>query len=66
MELQEINSKKGLLLNCCQSLEEEFVELTKKAKYDKDITSLFIKANGIKRKCEERKKYIHWKKASLL
>ena len=59
MELQEVNSKKDLLLNCCQSLDEEFVELIKKAEYDKDnITSLVIKANGIKRKCEEKKKEI--------
>ena len=59
MELQEVNSKKDLLLNSCQSLDEEFVELVKKAEYDKDnITSLVIKANGIKRKCEEKKKEI--------
>ena len=59
MELQEVNSKKDLYLNCCQSLNEEFVELIKKAEYDKDnITSLVIKANGIKRKCEEKKKNI--------
>ena len=59
MELQEVNSKKDLLLNCCQSLDEEFVELIKKAEYDKDnIASLVIKANGIKRKCEEKKKEI--------
>ena len=59
MELQEVNSKKDILLNCCQSLDEEFVELIKKAEYDKDnITSLVIKANGIKRKCEEKKKEV--------
>ena len=56
MELQEVNSKKDLLLNCCQSLDEEFVELIKKAECDKDnITNLVIKANGIKRKCEKKK-----------
>ena len=59
MELQEVNSKKDLLLNFYQSLDKEFVELIKKAEYDKDnITSLVIKANGIKRKCKEKKKEI--------
>ena len=59
MELQEVTSKKDMLLNCCQSLGEEFVELIKKAEYEKNnMVNLVIKASGIKRKCEEKRKEI--------
>ena len=59
MELQEVTSKKDMLLNYCQSLDEEFVELIKKAEYEKDdMVNLVIKANGINRKCEEKRKEI--------
>ena len=47
MELQEVTSKKDTLLNCCQSLDEEFVELIKNAEYEKDdMVNLSIKANA--------------------
>ena len=57
LELQEVTLKKDILLNCCQSLDEEFVELIKKAEYEKDdMVNLVINANGIKRKCKEKRK----------
>ena len=59
MELQEVTSKKDMLLNCCQSLDEEFAELIKKAEYEKDdMMNLVIKASSINRKCEEERKEI--------
>ena len=41
------------MLKVCKSLDDEFVELVKKAE-EKDDMSLVIKANGIKRKNEEK------------
>ena len=59
MELQEVTSKKDMLLNCCQSLDEEFVELIKKEEYEKDdMVNLVITTNGLKRKCKEERKEI--------
>ena len=59
MELQEVTSKKDMLLNCCQSLDEEFVELIKKEEYEKDdMVNLVITTNGLKRKCKEEGKEI--------
>ena len=45
------------MLKVCKSLDDEFVELVKKAE-EKDDMSLVIKANGIKRKNEEKSKTV--------
>ena len=52
-ELKDAISKKKRLLKVCKSLDHEFVELVKKTEETDDM-SLVVKANGIKRKNEER------------
>ena len=54
-ELKDAISKKERLLKFCKGLDDEFVELVKKAE-EKDDMSLVMKANGIKRKIEEKSK----------
>lgn len=58
-EILEVSLQKDSLMKCCQCLEEEFVELVRKAEHDNEnMMNLIIKANGIKRKSEEKRKEI--------
>ena len=52
-ELKDAISKKERLLKVCKSLDHGFVELVKKTEETDDM-SFVVKANGIKRKNEER------------
>ena len=53
-EIKDVMQKKNILLEVCQKLYKEFVDIVKDAKKKNDM-GLIIKANALKRKSEEKR-----------
>ena len=53
-EIKDVMQKKNILLEVCQKLDKEFVDIVKDAKKKNDM-GLIVKANALKRKSEEKR-----------
>ena len=53
-EIKDVMQKKNILLEVCQKLDKEFVDIVKDAEKKNDM-GLIVKANALKRKSEKKR-----------